>query len=333
MTKHRVTLQQMADELGTSKVTVSRARNNQPGIGDELRRRILELAKLYGYPLPEQVDPRVHALAFLIPQKFFLEMDHFYTVIYFHLNRLCQAKDILLSAITISQQEEQEGTLPAAFLCQKFDGIFLVGDSGPRISEKLAEYAQPIVRIDYPQQKRESCVVSDNYRLGFELGEHLIRRGHSRIGFVGDYRHNTNICDRYLGVHKALMLNGLPFHSGYDLINNDFRTGLYTLSFAMPSELPTAYVCFCDMAAYYLYEKLYMMGLSVPEDVSVVSFDNTEICENMRPRLSSMEIDKEDFARLSFEQMVNEITDPLTQPAQRYVRCRFIERDSVATLS
>ena len=333
MAKRRVTLQQIADEVGTSKVTVSRALNDQPGIGDELRRRILELAKAYDYPLPDQTVSKVHALAFLIPQKFFLEMDHFYTVIYFHLNRLCQARDIVLSAITISQQEEQEGTLPAAFLHQKFDGVFLVGDPGPRIPEKLAEYAQPIVYIDFSQQGKESCVVSDNYRLGYELGEHLIRRGHTSIGFVGDYRHNANICDRYLGVRKALILNNLPCNPRYDLINNDFRTGLYTLSFTMPSELPTAYVCFCDMAAHYLYEKLRMMNLSVPDDISVVSFDNTEICENMLPRLSSMEIDKEDFARLAFEQMISEITDPLAQPARRYVRSRLIERDSVSTLS
>lgn len=333
MARNKVTLQQIADELGTSKVTVSRALNGKPGIGDGLRQRILERAVAYGYSLPSNEEIAIKSLAFLIPQRFFLEMDHFYTVIYLYLSHLCQARQIVLSAITISQEEEREGRLPALFLHQKFDGVFLAGECGETIIQKVREMNRVVVMIDSKSSKGDvSCVLSDNYALGYEMAEYLLEKGHREIGFVGDYYHNSNICDRYMGLRKALVMRGIPYNASFDLINNDNHTGLYTLNFRLPARLPTAYVCFCDMAAHYLYEKLHAAGVRVPEDVSVISFDNTEICENMKPALTSMEINKEDFARLAFEQMMKEATSSsVGVPMQLFVRSRLMERDSVRT--
>lgn len=330
MAKSKVTLQQIADELGTSKVTVSRALNNRPGISDDLRRKILEKAKAYGHSISMQ-NETVHALAFLIPQRFFLENDHFYTLIYFHLNQLCQAQNIVLSAIVISRKEEQEGTMPAQFVHQKYDGIFMAGYCGDTFLDALLDvYKKPVVFIDFKKAGLESsCVVSDNYALGFEVAEYLIQQGHKQIGFVGDYRNNPNFCDRYLGLRKALLLHDLPCNPHYDLINSDFRTGLYMLPSQMPAQLPTAYICSCDMAAYYLYEKMKLMHLRVPDDISVISFDNTDICENMEPPLTSMEINKQDFARLAFEQMLMEIATPLSSMKRQFVRTHLVVRESV----
>lgn len=330
MARNKVTLQQIADELGTSKVTVSRAINGKPGIGDNLRRRILERASAYGYLLPNNEDITIKTLAFLIPRRFFLEMDHFYTVIYLHLNRLCQAKHIVLSAITISQEEEREGCLPSLLLHQKYDGVFVAGECHSAIIEKVREISRAVIMIDSKSNEHGlSCVLSDNYTLGYEVAEYLLNKGHREIGFVGDYYNNPNICDRYMGLRKALVMRKIPYDTSYDLVNNDYYTGLYTLNFQLPAKLPTAYVCFCDMAAHYLYEKLHTAGLRVPEDVSIISFDNTEICENMTPPLTSMEINKEDFAHLAFEQMMKEAVSSLGAPKYLFVRSCLIERGSV----
>lgn len=329
----KVTLQQIADELGTSKVTVSRALNGKPGISDSLRKSILACAETFGYTVQTGSTASAKALVFLVPQRFFLEFDRFYTVIYFHLSRLCQAQGITLTSTVISQEEEQTGCLPVQMLRNVYDGVFIAGDSNTALLQAVAALNVPMVFIDFNKQGTDGGhILADNYALSFDITRYLIKRGHRRIGFVGDYLANQNICDRYMGYLKALLLSGLTHDPQADIVNNDARTGLYTLNFTMPQKTPTAFVCTCDTAAFYLYEKLKMMELRIPDDVSVVSFDNTEICENMIPRLTSMEIDKKDFAVLAFQQMNKQLNNPLTANRRLFVASRLVERDSVCRL-
>ena len=63
-------------------------------------------------------------------------------------------------------------------------------------------------------------------------------------------------------------------------VNNNTETGVYTLDIDLPDPLPDAFVCHCDMAAYFLIQRLTMCGIKVPEDVSVISFDNTKLSES-----------------------------------------------------
>ena len=330
--REKITLQQIAQELNTSKVTVSRALNNRPGISAELRKKILECAERNGYPFQRAAAAPIKALAFLVPQRFFLEFDQFYTVIYYHLNHLCQAQETMLTAAVFSPEEERTGRLPEMLHTSRFDGIFLVGDASEALIQSVMDYGAPLLFIDFSKPDRTvSHVMANNYELGYEAASLLIREGHRRIGFVGDYPNNQNICDRYLGFRKALILHELEHRPEYDIVNSDARTGLYTLNFEMPQTLPTAFICTCDMAAYYLYEKLKMMHIRIPEDVSVISFDNTDICNKMEPPLTSIEIDKQDFAALAYRQMRKQIASPSAEPRKLLVNSRLVERGSIRT--
>ena len=69
------------------------------------------------------------------------------------------------------------------------------------------------------------------------------------------------------------------------------------------NNLPTAFICHCDRAASVLYDKLKVLGYRIPEDISVISFDNTEICDILSPKLTSLGIDKAVFAAQAFRLM------------------------------
>jgi len=69
----------------------------------------------------------------------------------------------------------------------------------------------------------------------------------------------------------------------------------------LPQDLPTAFVCHCDMAAYYLLATLNQHGLQCPQDVSIISFDNTRLAETCCPPLTSVGIDTKAFARKALE--------------------------------
>ncbi len=323
----KITMQHIADELGTSKVTVSRAINNKPGISDELRARILERAELYGYIVNPQNEKKIKAFAFLVPQQFFLDIDQFYTVIYVKLNQLCQSHGITLTAVTLTGEDEMSEPLPES-LPHSYDGIFVAGECNDRVLRQIDGFRLPVVYIDF-QKSGRNAVVADNYTLGSEIANFLLDCGHTEIGFVGDYRSNQNICDRYMGIQKAMIMRGLDYNPSFNVINNDFKTGLYTLNFTMPDPLPSTFVCTCDTAAYYLYEKLAAQGIRVPEDISVVSFDNTDICQKMTPALTSMDISKQEFAILAYELIHKMILNPGRSARKVYVKAELIRRESV----
>ena len=328
--RNKITLQQIANEVGTSKVTVSRALNNKPGLSDDMRKKILTCAGNHSYNLKQK--RAIGLLAFLVPERFFLESDRFYTAIYLNLSNLCQEQNIMLNAITYSYEQEKKSKIPELFFRQQFDGVFVAGECSEPFVDTLSATGLPLVFIDFVRHDEESsCVLANNFELGYEAASFLIKNGHRHIGFAGDYKNNQNLCSRYLGLQKALIMHDLKFDSTCNIINNDFNTGLYTLNYALPDKMPTAFVCSCDMVAFYLYEKLKMMNYRIPQDISIISFDNTDICCKMSPSLTSIDINKQDFARIAYNLMCTQDNAQML-PKKLFVDTKLFIRDSVIAI-
>ena len=323
----RITMQRIAEEFNTSKVTVSRALNNKSGMSEELRSKIIAYAGKTGYYVNQ--EKQINSLAFIVPVRFFLEYDRFYSVIHLHLNDLCQTQNRTLTVITVDYEQEQAGELPEPFFRKQFDGIFLVGECGERFVETVTRFNLPMVLIDFARlDTKSNCIMADNFELGYKAADFLIQNGHQKIGFVGDLR-NRNYCDRYLGLQKALYMRKLDPNPEYNIVTDDLQTGLPMMNFTMPEKFPTAFVCSCDMLAFYLYEKLKAMNYRVPEDISIISFDNTEICNKMTPPLTSVEINKSDFALMAYQLMHEVALDHPSNPQKLFVDAEIVIRDSV----
>ena len=127
---------------------------------------------------------------------------------------------------------------------------------------------------------------------------------------------------------STLLSNGLPFQEDWVLVNNDTATGLYTSSILLPENMPTAFVCHCDMAAHYLLATLNQHGYQCPEDVSIMSFDNTRLAETCCPALTSVGIDTRAFARQALELLLNE--NLRNAGSRLYLPAELVERKSVA---
>ena len=113
-------------------------------------------------------------------------------------------------------------------------------------------------------------------------------------------------------------------------MNNDTATGLYTSNITLPEEMPTAFVCHCDMAAYYLLATLKQHGLECPRDVSVISFDNTRLAETCCPPLTSLDIDTRAFARNAVEVLMRR---GQCEPGSRiFLPATLVERMSVRSV-
>ncbi len=328
----KVTMQDIADKLGVTKVSVSKAINNQPGISDKLREQILKTSKALGYIKTKHTSESAnYNLALVCPKRFFLDDESFYTTIYYYINKRCTEKGFPVSCFVINEAEEVSGKLPAQLLTGHFDGIFISGELQLHFLEQLEKIDAAKIAIDFyrPELKIDSIVV-DNFLTGLEVTNYLIQKGHKKIGFVGDIHGTSSICDRYFGYLKALSLNHLPIRQDWHIYNSDRLTGLYSSDFPLPDQLPTAFVCHCDKAALVLMQKLSTRGISVPQQVSILSFDNTNVCELLVPRLTSVDINRKQIAYSSIDKMLYRINHPDAAPQKIYLGSHLIERDSVS---
>jgi len=96
-------------------------------------------------------------------------------------------------------------------------------------------------------------------------------------------------------------------------------------------KLPTAFLCHCDAAAQWLYAALALKGIHIPEDISVISFDNTALCDSLMPRLTSAGPQKDLYAKKAFAVMAECLTNK-NRNVSYQMKTPLAERDSVKTI-
>jgi len=265
-------MREIARAVGTSAVTVSKALAGKPGMSDRLRREILDKASEMGYEnsragLKEHLD-----IGILIPDSYFAQ-ESYYAELYRKLIRKLSELGHFGLLEILSPENERELALPNLLTTGHADGLILLGEPSKAYYRKIAQAGLPVVFLDfYDEQANADAVAGDNTYGAYRLTSHLIRNGHRQIGFVGNIRATGSIMDRFLGYYRAMLVNSLPVREDWILSDRETAGGL--IRPALPEELPTAFVCNCDMTARMMIGLLQEKGYRVPEDISVTGFDD-----------------------------------------------------------
>lgn len=324
----KVTMQDIADKLKITKVSVSKALNNQKGVSKELRHKVVALAQEMGYARGAQEN--VCRFAFIVSKHFFLETDAFYSEIYYYFNKFCIQDGHDATLIIVNTTDEQQDRLPAQLQKEVFHGIAVAGEMPDHYLKALAGLRIPMVLMDFESEILGQCaILTDNYYWGYRVTDYLAQRGHRRIGFVGPVGSTESITDRFFGYRRALLMNGLPYEEKWTLVNNDTSSGLYRSMIDLPAQMPTAFVCHCDMAAHYLIGTMAAKGIGCPQDVSVISFDDTKLAETTQPKLTSVSIDLRSFARKGIDTLCAMRQGEKDLLTRIYLPAELRERDSV----
>lgn len=306
MSTRKPTMRDIGKAVGTSAVTVSKALAGKEGMSDRLRDKILKKAEEMGYAYPggEKIIRRGQLdIGILIPDHFF-EPESFYYLLYKKLiSRLAEKGHFGLLEI-LSHQAEEERTLPNLIRSRHVDGLILLGQPGKAYYRMIAQCGTPMVFLDfYDEHGNADAVVGDNTYGTYRLTSHLIRLGHTRIGFVGNQKATSSIMDRYLGYYRAMLVNNLPVREEWIMMDRTDEGELIPLK--LPDELPSAYVCNCDVIARKLITTLREAGIRVPEDISVTGYDDFEIGPAQVPALSTFRVNTDGMIDLA----VNAICD------------------------
>ena len=172
-------------------------------------------------------------------------------------------------------------------------------------------------------------VVTNGYVGGYELTSYLVKQGHKNIGFIGTVKATSSIFDRYMGYMKAMLEHGLTVRPEWTIDDRDERD---FIEMDFPNELPTAFVCNCDEAAYHAIRQLEVRGISVPDDISVVGYDDYLISDVCRPAITTINVDSDLMAEKAAEVLLLRIAEPDRAPQTVTISGELIAKESVKKL-
>lgn len=306
-------LDDLAKIAGVSIATISRALNDSPSVREETKRRIWRLARENGYAfrptMPSSLDSALASISIVIPTPQGRDgwlLDSFFQEL---LSGICEAArnsrcDLIVSHVAPQTYDDLSRHLDMS----RADGVILLGQSflHERLNRLMAHSGKFIVwGGELPGQKYCS-VGSDNVRGGRRATDHLIRLGRKRIAFFGDIE-GPEIAQRYEGYKQALQEADLeldpdlvsPAHfeieSAVAAINTMISRGIEFDSIFAAS----------DTIALGAIRGLMQRGMRVPEDVSIIGYDNIQLAKYTRPALTTIQQDLAQAGRLMVSKLLN----------------------------
>ncbi len=273
-----VTLADIAAKVGVSNVAVSKALSGKPGVSDELRVRIRQVADRMGYTTSvsgKSASIETGNIGVIIPEHYYGYSISFYGQLYEKVVKALYDNKYFGILELLTREDELEGNIPKVLRDGKVDGLIFMGQMDENYIRKMVIRSElPVFFLDtYRLSITLDTVISDGYYGTYLLTDRLIRCGHKKIGFVGNIDATDSIADRFWGYRKALRENHIEFESKWEISDRSQygKTGDKILYGRSDLE---AYVCNCDYTAQIIIQDLEEMGYDVPEDVSVVGFDD-----------------------------------------------------------
>ena len=333
-----VKLADIAAQVGVSTVTVSKALSGQKGVSEEMREKIRRLADELGYRSPseskKQIVEKHYNIGVLIQEVYLGKYDSFYFRTYQEVNKRAVARGCFTLLESISRENVLKNELPILVQEKKVDGLVVIGDMTKAYMEHLeAEASIPVVYMDfYSDTIGLDTVISNSYYGTYVLTNYLFRMGHKKIAYIGTIGMTNSITDRYLGYAKSMLEHHMPIREDYTIDDRDRQTGRMDLDkfFQLPEDMPTAFVCNCDLAASYLVKKLRTNGYRVPEDISVVGFDNYLYPGLCDIGITTYEVDISEMARRVVHKIVRKIANESYTAGVFIVDGHIVVKDSVA---
>jgi DNA-binding LacI/PurR family transcriptional regulator len=327
-----VTIRDVAAAAGVSITTVSRALNESGRVGPATRDRVLDAAQQLGYE-PNDLARSLHGkatgtIAVLVPDitnPFFPEL----------VNGVQEVANEHGRLLLLCQTSEDAGIAVQELLHlrrKRVDGVVLVGGlaGGEDLSAALA--GMPIVTVDRDTSVDDAWVVRSNHRLGGRLAtEHLIELGHERIAHIGGPADLSVAEDRHDGYRQALEDAGLAYDESLvvqgDFLEQSGYDGVRALRRRRRGF--TALFCGNDMMAIGALRALDDVGLAVPQDVSVVGFDDIHLASYLRPGLTTVHQPIQTLGRRAAELLIGPAMDS-HEPASEVLDVHIVNRQTTA---
>jgi len=335
----KVTIADIAKKTGVSKNSVSLALRGMSGVGDELRRRIIDVAIELGY-----IEQGAHldvkqdtCIIVMLPE--YLHGDKnifFYSEVVWAIDNEIQERGACSVHIAVTKEMEDKLEIPVMPKGLHVTGILAVGIFSEAYMRQLTKLDIPLLTVDI-MYKNLPYVGSSNLTGSLDGVRYLIDKGHRDIGFVGPVYTAASVYERWCGFNWAMDEACLTVEPAYSIIGQrEFK--LFDTEDAIEpyisqmKKLPTAWFCAGDRIAIAMIHLLSKLGLQVPEDISVMGFDDIQAAQMVLPRLTTVGTDRQMMGRLAVDYFYRIKKNKGLSMVTNLVPYKIIERESVAEL-
>jgi LacI family transcriptional regulator len=332
----KVSMEDLAEKLGISKNTVSLALRNMPGISETTRQLVLNTAKEMGY-VYNKASETIKNLCVIVSQST-RNTAGFFNQIQFGVEAEARKKGINIIIYYFDGKDEHFEE-PLCIRDNMVSGIITLGRLSRQTTTAILDFNLPLVIVDnYFDSLNLNYVLTDNISSAYIATEYLIKKGHSRLGFLGDIKASMSFYDRYQGFLRALSNYGLSTDDHYilsnisieDLTYNNMDMALKEISNI--ADLPTAFFCCNDAEAIALNKVLTTLGIKVPEEISIMGFDDIDFSKSITPELTTMRVEKELMGKKAVKRLARLINSPSITAEKLLISTRLIERNSVKNI-
>ena len=347
----------IAKIVGVSRSTVSRVINNYPDIPAATREKVLKAIKKYNYypnasarilagtknstlgifivDIKDHEEPH-HVIqndeALLYDNTFFAPFTNAF---------IDQANKmhyyVLVSTIFSS---DELWKIQSAFCEKRIDAGVIIGCGKEdyvkilTLMKKEFVLAAVDVETDSSNGNRAIYVNTNNYQTAYDIGKYLIELGHRDIAIITGDLEKLSGKARFNGFKQALKDNNIDLQSNF-IAYGDFTepSGYHAMKNILQSpKLPTAVFVSNDTMAIGAYRAIGQSNLKIPDDISVIGFDNIEISEYMSPPLTTANLSLSKIAKVTIELLIKSIEEGYLEPMQKIIDVKMVKRESCKSI-
>lgn len=343
--KKRVTIQNIADELGISRNTVSRAINGTGSISIKTKDKVIKKAVKMGYnqfsihPLVQEniISTSVSNKEIALLTHSLIGNSHFCSSLLNAFEKKISKQGYRLSIYTVGDIEIDSLLFPANFNYDNTVGIICIELFSKVYSEFLCTQGIPTIFIDTAANISDLNLASDilymeNHDSVYIMLKEIIEKGYQNISFVGDRFNCNSFYERWKGYCDVLSDHNIPVTPSNCILDNDSYP--YTdpdwLSKRITSlpKLPEVFFCANDFLAISTLKALKKLNYSVPKDVLLCGFDNSIESQIIEPRLSTVNIPSFSMGHIAADLILSRIEFPDMPYRTTYINTNVLLRES-----
>ena len=343
----KVTIQDIADALGLSRNTVSKAINNTGTLADSTRERVLLKAQEMGYKQfsyiqlneddPTKIQwkkPLTQSKGIAVLFCGMLASSHFASSMLDRFQNGLSSLGYSMSLYRVLPEELLSCRLPEALNISTIAGILCFEMFDAAYCRMLGALGIPLLLVDSPANIFEGSfdadvLLMDNHSCVYEFMREMKRRRKKKISFIGDIHHCRSFYERYSAFRQCTVL--MDFEDPCSITSISKMGGPYTGNIEDsldPARLPEVFVCANDFVALDLMSVLEERDLSVPKDIWVCGFDDAPESRIVSPRLTTIHIHTQAMGQVALEVLYSRILTPDMNYRTVYTETDLVYRES-----
>lgn len=335
----KTTIKDVAKKADVSIATVSFVINDSKPISEDTKNRVLKVIKELNYHPSKSainlVSGKTGNIGFILTDDHFLRTEPFYTTIFLGTEFEARSEGYYILLTSVRPDFGEEDILPRFILNKSVDGIIIAGKIPNTLIERISAYNLPTVFVDYIPLKN-SCplVLIDNIQGALLATNHLIDLGHTNIAFIGGDIEHPSLSHRLIGYKQALERANIPIKNNLiitDAKYPDKKNGFNSAKkLFLKNKNVTAVFAANDAMAIGVLHYLNDNGYKVPQDVSLVGFDDVEADIMLHPPLTTIRVPKIEMGVEALKLIVNAVKNKKSLPKKVLVPVELIVRESTS---